>query len=294
MKYLCLLALLLSLPVSATAQQQRRTDDRRSTERGSGERQSGERHRDRGKHDDRDNNDRGTRDRDNRPTTSRFDPRVPSWQQNQAPWWERQPAPWWERGRTARPASNANSNDYDDYRDRRRHNGGGVVYVVPSYPYFQDSTTTTTVVTPSPPAPVIGRTAPAPNALPAIGFLNLAVEPRALLQIYVDDVFFGTPGDLGDELKLSPGTRRIELRARGYKPLMFSAEIVENRSINYRGTLERDPAAVADPPPAPRAPVVSGPTTMYMIQGCYLGNIAPKAGDLRPGCDIAKLVTFKP
>lgn len=193
------------------------------------------------------------------------------------------------------PAPSNDRNKHDDYRYRgSRNNNGGVVYVVPSYPYVQD-TTTATVVTPPPPAQVIARPAPAPPpSPPAVGFLNLDVEPRLLLQIYVDDVFIGTPADLGDELKLSPGTRRVELRARGYKTLTFSAEIVENRSINYRGTLERDPSA---PPPeaaATRPPVMSGSTTMYLIQGCYLGNIAPKANELRPGCDIAKMITFRP
>jgi hypothetical protein len=287
-KYLCLLAVLLTLPVTATAQQ-RRNDDRRSNDRGSSERQAGERgQRERG---GRDADDRGPRDRSSQTSNGKRNPLVPSWEQNQVPWWERQGAPWWERGQT-RPSSNTNRNDNDDYRFRGgRYSNGGVVYVVPSYPYYQD--TTPPVVTPPPPAPVIARPAPAP-APPAVGFLNLEVEPRALLQIYVDDVFIGTPADLGDELKLSPGTRKVELRARGYKTLTFSAEIVENRSINYRGTLERDPSAPAPEAAVTRPPAVSGPTTMYMIQGCYLGNIAPIASQLRPGCDIAKLITFKP
>ena len=51
--------------------------------------------------------------------------------------------------------------------------------------------------------------------------------------------FVGTPADLGDEFELAPGTRRIELRARGYRTLTFSAEIVDGRSITYRGSLER-------------------------------------------------------
>jgi hypothetical protein len=236
-KYLCLLAVLLTLPVTATAQQ-RRGDDRRTGDRGSSERGAAERgSRDR---DDRDRNSRtGDKDADQRrsgrPTTG-FNPAVPSWEQKQVPWWERQGLPSWERGQTPTTRSNNNRRDDDRYDRGRRYNNGGVVYVVPSYPYFQDSVTISSVVTPPPPAPVGARVVPEPPpAPPSVGFLTLDVEPRALLQIYVDDVFIGTPADLGDELRLSPGTRRIELRARGYKTLTFSAEIVEDRSINYRG-----------------------------------------------------------
>jgi len=280
-KYLCLLAVLLTLPVTATAQQ-RRDDDRRTGDRGS---------RERDRSSDRDSDQR----RSGRPSIG-FNPTIPSWEQKQAPWWERQGPPSWERGQSPTRRSNNNRHDDDRY-DRGRRYHSGVIYVVPSYPYTQYEEPTSSTVTPPPPAPVPARVVPEPPpAPPAIGFLTLDVEPRALLQIYVDDVFVGTPADLGDDLRLTPGTRRIELRARGYKTLTFSAEIVENRSINYRGTLERDPASPAAPsdPAVARPPSASGPTTMYKIQGCYLGNIPPKAAELRPGCDIANMVTFRP
>ena len=63
-----------------------------------------------------------------------------------------------------------------------------------------------------------------------MGALRLEVEPKESLQIFVDGVFLGTPADLGDELELTPGTRRVELRARGYRSLAFSAEIVDGRA----------------------------------------------------------------
>lgn len=293
MKYLCLLAVLFTLPVTATAQQQRRGDDRRSGDRSSSERGAA----------DRDSNARGSRDRgerdreaDHGKPPAKPSPLVPSWEQKQVPWWERQSTPWWEQGRSpATPNTRNPQNDQRDHRDNRgRHyNNGGVLYVVPSYPYIQE--TQTTVVAPPPPTPVITRVEQPPP--PAIGFLNLEVEPRDLLQIYVDGVFVGTPADLGNELRLAPGVRKIELRARGYKAMTFDAEIVANRSISYSATLERDETTPAPPPSKPderRPAATSGPMTMYMIQGCYLGNIAPKEAELRPGCDISKLVTFRP
>ena len=62
-----------------------------------------------------------------------------------------------------------------------------------------------------------------------MGALRLDVEPKESLQIFVDGVYIGTPADLGDEIELAPGTRRIELRARGYRTLTFSAEIIDGR-----------------------------------------------------------------
>lgn len=293
LKYFCLLAVLLTLPVTSTAQQ--RLGEGRRSENNS---------RDRDQKADRDQkerrpNDRGDRERkaDDRPVprTATPTPRQPSWEQKTTPWWERQSPPWWEggssssRSRTGRTDHDRN----DDYRYRGRRNnvGSGVIYVLPASPFFDNTTSASTVVTP--PAPAIKRPEPEPPPLPAIGFLTLDVEPRALLQIYVDDVFVGTPADLGNELRLTPGTRRIELRAKGHKTLMFAAEIIENRSISFAGTLERDPSAPVEPAVV-RPPAVAGSTTMYMIQGCYLGNIAPKATELRPGCDIARMITFRP
>ena len=203
--------------------------------------------------------------------------------------------PAWEQTNVARPQFDR---DHDRRRsDTQRRSGRNdrptVVYVVPPYRFFPNSIPTTTpfVVSP-PPAPIIAVPEPPPAP---VGFLRLDVEPRDAAQIYVDGVYVGTPADLGDEFDLVPGTRRIEVRARGYKTLTFDAEIVENRSITYRGALERD-ATVPPPPPSPKPPVVvaTGSKTMYVIPGCYLGNVSPKEIVLPAGCDISKLTTFTP
>jgi hypothetical protein len=77
------------------------------------------------------------------------------------------------------------------------------------------------------------------------------------LQIFVDGVYIGTPADLGDEIELRTGARRIELRAPGYRTLIFDAEISYERSITYRGTLEPNTPAASTPPPSPKPPVVA-------------------------------------
>lgn len=173
-----------------------------------------------------------------------------------------------------------------------------MIYVVPLYRYFSHTLPAVNehYVTPPPPAKV--DTPRAPEPLPApLGVLRIEVEPRDSLQIFVDDIYVGTPSDLGDEIGLTPGTRRIVLRARGHKPLTFNVEIVEHRSITYRGVLEREPTAAPIVPSAPAgAPPAAAPgsKTMYLIAKCYLGNVPPKAIDLPPGCDISKLTTFTP
>lgn len=295
MHYLCLLAVLLTLPVTATAQ---RRDDRRSNDRASDEHRTDQRTSGWG--------------------ASPSNHRAPWWEQRQTPWWERQNKPSWESPKapapwqTLRPVRTLLDRDreqrpHDQFGDGghrgSRRNSGVNVIVVPQYRFFPNTLPGTTqfVVTPPPPAQVVAQTAPEP--LPAAGLLQLDVEPRVQLQIYIDGVFVGTPADLGDELELTAGTRRIELRARGYKTLTFSAAIQEGRSISYRGVLERD--ETAPPPPAPvvvpvdgaqgkRPPDTPGGTKMYLIPGCYLGNVAPKAEQLRSGCDISKLTTFTP
>jgi len=185
--------------------------------------------------------------------------------------------------------------------DRRPHYyQPTVVYMLPPYRYFPESIPTTTqfVATPPPPtAPVAAEPAPPP---PPMGALRLEVEPKEALQIYVDGVYLGTPADLGDELELTTGTRRIELRARGYRSLTFSAEIVDGRSITYRGSLDQaEPPRPSAPrtvgPPAPVAPVApAGRTMIFLIPGCYMGNVSPKNVTLPPGCDLSKLTTISP
>ena len=225
-------------------------------------------------------------------------PSLPSWENKQSPWWERQPAPAWERkGQMydTRPVNNGHSG-------KRGYYNNGPVYVAP-YGYFPYAyggssyyvSTAPVEVAVAPPYEAPPRYEPPPPAPepppPPMGVLRLEIEPRADVQIFVDGVYVGTPADLGSDIGLAPGVRNIELRARGYKTVSFSAEIIQNRSITYRATLERDPNA-----PAPPAVIIktAGARTMYVIPGCYLGNVEPTQSALRPGCDISKLSKFEP
>ena len=235
--------------------------------------------------------------------------RVPAWEQKQVPAWERpnmrpfdlNRIPGWEQGNVARALLDQQNNQRPAYNDRRGsqyYNKPSIVYVVPPYygGYYPNAYLPVTqyVETP-PPANEVIVTRPVP-AKPSMGALRLEVEPRELLQIFVDGVYICTPADLGDEIELRTGARRIELRAPGYRTLIFDAEISYDRSITYRGVLEPNTPAPSSPPPSPKSPVVvpAGSKTMYLIPGCYMGNVSPKDVVLPAGCDIKKLTTISP
>lgn len=242
---------------------------------------------------------------------------MPWWERQQTPWWERQQAPAWElnqipgyaQGNVARALLDQQRAERQ-YAQQQRHNQlpqhghdgrtrdyqPTVVYVLPPYRYFPEFLPTTNQFV-APPPPTAPAAAPPVPPAPPMGALRLEVEPKESLQIFVDGVYLGTPADLGDELELAPGTRRIELRARGYRALTFSAEIVDGRAITYRGSLDRvellEPSAPSTSAPvAPAAP--AGSKVMYLIPGCYLGNVSPKHVSLPPGCDISKVTTLSP
>lgn len=254
--------------------------------------------------------------------------KMPWWEQQQAPWWERQGQPSWERQQPHQPSWAQDIKQAQDRRlgktttSRRRNNQPAVIYVLPSYGYFPTNplygygvSSSTTYTTP-PPSDIVTMYPPAAEPPPAeitTGFLRLEVEPRGLVQVFVDGLYIGSLADLGSEIELRLGTRSIELRAPGYRTLNFSTEIVPDRTIVYRGALDpvsNAPAAPARPPassaPAPAAPVPAAaapaapspgppaPRTIYVIRGCYMGNVVPKAADLKPGCDINNLQKIEP
>jgi hypothetical protein len=322
-----LLAVLLTLPVTATAQQRGRSGDRRSADRGADNRRS----------DDRQSEQRGNASSTDQRTNSFLGPiglppaptnnRIPAWEQRQSPWWERQGPPAWEQNKVpsweqndtrSRPMNVARQmlneererrsiQKFGDPRDRGMKGRGhppAVYYVLPPYRYFPYNSiysygvmsSTSTYVAPPPPY-VVETTPPAPpEPQVTTGFLRLEVEPRELLQVFVDGFFVGGLADLGDEIELRLGPRRIELRAPGYRTLVFDTEIVVDRTIVYRGALERVPNGSTPPPadaivkPAP-AP---GSRTIYVVPGCYVGNVMPVQSNLRAGCDISKLSKIEP
>jgi hypothetical protein len=162
-----------------------------------------------------------------------------------------------------------------------------------------------------------GEIVPVPKESPppTTGIVRLDVEPRDLAQVFVDGDYVGTPADLEGGLELEPGTRRIEIRARGYESLTFDVRVVAGRTITYRETLNRAGGAgeaggagraggVASKEAAPNRPAdPTGPsptspsrpkTTFYLIPGCYLGNVPPDQVKLPANCDFSRMITHTP
>ena len=180
-------------------------------------------------------------------------------------------------------------------RDRSRgHRAPAILYFAAPYlPYYA----------PAEQAPLPGLSASPPEPRPSqpqTGRVRLDVEPRDDLQVYVDGVFSGTLADVGAELELRAGIRRLEMRAPGHDPLVLEANVVADRTITYRGrlTLARDQRpqdAAPSPGPATAKPTIPArPQTFYLIPGCYMGNIPPQEVKLPAGCDLSRVITYTP
>lgn len=73
------------------------------------------------------------------------------------------------------------------------------------------------------------------------GALKLKVKPRDA-EVFVDGYFAGSVDDYDgvfQQLRLEPGPHRIEVLLDGYEPLSFEVRILPNRTITYKGDLER-------------------------------------------------------
>lgn len=73
------------------------------------------------------------------------------------------------------------------------------------------------------------------------GALKLKVTPRQA-EVFVDGYFAGSVDDYDgvfQQLRLEPGPHRIEVRLDGYEPLSFEVRITPDRTITYKGALER-------------------------------------------------------
>ena len=200
------------------------------------------------------------------------------------------------RGDRSRQQSNVGQRDHRNQRDHdrwpqthrpffkqqrfRHHMPFGSYYGVPSYGYGFGYF--------GPPAesgyePGRGDERTTPGRVVTTGVLRLEITPASGLEYYVDGLYFGSSSNVGTLLEMNPGPRRIEVRAAGYKPLVFDTRIYAGSETTFRAAME----PLVQQPPAQ----ATGNRTMFIIPGCYMGNARPSAGELRAGCDINRLVT---
>lgn len=164
-------------------------------------------------------------------------------------------------------------------RGRRRPASSPVVLVAPVF------------VGPSPSTPA---TVPArsgrESGLPVTGTLELVPSSGAYL-VFVDGYFAGTSEQIGPALALEAGPHTVELRAEGRPAQSARVRIVPGRTLRYEDAFTLAPEAVA-PEPTPAAAAVPPPQTVYVIAGCYAGNVPPAQVALPRGCDAAKATTL--
>lgn len=136
--------------------------------------------------------------------------------------------------------------------------------------------------------PFAERTLTMPAAMVTTGVVQFDITPSTALDYYVDGIFMGTSSQLGNQVETTAGGRRLEVRRAGYKPIAFDVRIAEGSITMFRGTLEPIAEVPGVPPPA------IGGRTLYVIPGCYFGNIRPQQADLRQGCDLAAMKVRTP
>ena len=142
---------------------------------------------------------------------------------------------------------------------------------------------------PQAPADAAPARVPAPNPK---GSLLLHVQPAAA-QVFVDGYYAGTADDFDGNpgaLVLETGAHIIELDDSSFESVRFDVRIDANQSLVYR----RELSPLNQPGIAPSAaPINSVPTPMYLIPGCYLGNVLPKDAGLPSTCDPSRVIRLK-
>ena len=153
-----------------------------------------------------------------------------------------------------------------------------------SYPYVPDLSATPTIAPPT------------EAAVPeAIGGLRLDLQRGIDPRIFVDGYYVGLLSDANGVLALRAGRHAVEFQQDGYEPLRVDVDIPSDEEITYRGELRRIvPKSHIEPPPAPLPPPPPAPSTIYVIPGCYIGNVAPRDAALPTGCNLNGTVTIPP
>ena len=79
------------------------------------------------------------------------------------------------------------------------------------------------------------------------------------------------------------------------QPQVVIVERPVTRIVEVEVPARQEPIEPSPPPREPEPPFVpTGDRTLYVIPGCYVGNVPPKDVKLPASCDLSKLTTFTP
>jgi len=79
------------------------------------------------------------------------------------------------------------------------------------------------------------------------------------------------------------------------QPQIVIVERPVTRIVEVEVPARQEPVEPPPPPTEPEPPFVpTGDRTLYLIPGCYIGNVPPKDVKLPATCDLSKLTTFSP
>lgn len=128
---------------------------------------------------------------------------------------------------------------------------------------------------------------------PQTGIVSLDVEFDTSAQIFVDTYYVGTTDELGRDLILEAGPHAIELRAPGREPVSVNVKVEAGRTIAYRAPRQAAPAAA--PSPSTERDATAKPDTrpLYVVPGCYIGNVPPKEAALPANCDVRRMTMIR-
>jgi hypothetical protein len=170
-------------------------------------------------------------------------------------------------------------------RSERFHRPASIIFFGwPGWPYFPNAEFPSS---PSPSAP----TPPPMNQ--ATGRLLLSLHSGVDPQIFVDGYYVGLFSDVAGELILDAGAHTIELHEEGFRDARVDVRIPLDGTITYDVALQPIEAAPLPSavPVAPASPAAA-PTTIYVVPGCYIGNVPPQQVTLPANCDPRRAITF--
>lgn len=113
--------------------------------------------------------------------------------------------------------------------------------------------------------------------------------------VFVDGLYVGSSEQLGESLTLDAGAHRVEVQADGHPAQRFSVRIAAGKTTTHATDLRASGThdeghAVEGAAAAPTSD--AGPARLFIIAGCYAGNVPPVPATLPAGCDPSRMTTL--